>query len=294
MCLDSETQATVNLGQDKVTATLQIDNRRIAYTKAGSPSNPPIIFVHGLTSHRGVWARTIESLQDRFHCVALDLLGFGDSDKPADGDYSIRAQAERVLKLADHFGFGQFRLAGHSMGGQISIYLAATLAPQRVSKLVTVSGVVTGVLTKHVRAVNMQLIQTGRYVPQVYNIVYSMSKWKWFANWAFGVWFLHPSAIPFDDWALDRKNVLNPSIAVSAFNSYRALRDADLTTSLAEIAAPILVLHGRQDGTVPLSDAYLIKQYAPTSKLVLFDQCGHFPMHEKFDEYIQPLREFLE
>jgi pimeloyl-ACP methyl ester carboxylesterase len=273
---------------------LEIEGRRIAYTEAGSSLNPPIIFVHGLTSHRGVWTRTIESLQDRFHCVALDLLGFGDSDKPGDGDYTIPKQAERVLKIADHFGFDKFVIIGHSMGGQISTYLAATLAPQRISKLVSVSGVVTGVLTRYVRAVNMQLVQIGRYVPQAYNLIGSMCAWKWFANFAFRVWFLHPSAIPFDDWAVDRKNAINPSNAISAFEAYRALRNTNLTSSLTGITAPTLALHGIQDSTVPVSDARLIQQYAPTSKLVLFDQCGHFPMYEKFDEYIKPLQEFLE
>jgi abhydrolase domain-containing protein 6 len=130
---------------------LEIENHRIAYTEAGSDSNPPVILVHGLMSHRGVWTRTIDSLKENHCCIAPDLLGFGDSDKPKKGDYTIAKQAERILKIADHFGFDHFNVIGHSMGAQIATYLAASLAPQRVQKLISVDGVVTGELSKWVQ-----------------------------------------------------------------------------------------------------------------------------------------------
>jgi len=52
--------------------------------------------VHGWLSHRGVWRQTSPALKDKYHCVTLELLGFGDSDKPANGDYSIHEQFMRL------------------------------------------------------------------------------------------------------------------------------------------------------------------------------------------------------
>jgi len=112
-----------------MTEFLTIEGDRIAYTLAGSSSNPPMLLLHGSMSHRGVWTRTIESLKELFYCITYDHLGFGDSDKPKDGDYTIVKQAERALKVADHFGFDKFSIVGHSMGGQIATYLASKLAP---------------------------------------------------------------------------------------------------------------------------------------------------------------------
>ncbi len=278
-----------------MTDYLQIDNQRIAYASAGSPSNPPIILVHGLMSHRGVWTRTTDALKEDFFCIAPDLLGFGDSDKPADGDYTIAKQAERILKIADHFGFDKFIVIGHSMGGQISTYLAATLAPQRVRKLVSVDGVVTGELSDRTQNINRILVVMGKKIPALYDLSLALcDAWKPFAYWAFQVWFYKIKELPFDSWKLDRRMAMNPEIARSASKAWDSLNATDLTHSLKNIAAPTLVIFGKQDGTVPVIQAHLFKEKLPAAQLVLIDQCGHFPMYQKFDEYIKPLQEFLE
>jgi pimeloyl-ACP methyl ester carboxylesterase len=286
-------RAIVSLGRDKMNNTLNINGHRLAYSASGSPSNPPIIFVHGLTSHRGVWTRTIESLQDRFHCIALDLLGFGDSDKPKDGDYTIAKQAERVLKAVDQFGFDKFTAIGHSMGGQIVTYLTATLAPQRVSKLISVDGVVTGELSGNVQNFKRLLIVVGQRIPSVYHLMRSLCKWKPAACWAFDHWFYKPAIMPFDSWEADRYYALDSDNAQSTPKAWKSLNATDLTSILKNITVPTLVIFGKQDGTVPVSQAQVFKEKLPAARLALIDQCGHFPMVEKFDECIQLLNEFL-
>lgn len=276
-----------------MTTFIELDGDCLAYSATGTPSRQPIIFVHGLMSHRNVWARTMAALKDKHYCIAIDLLGFGDSSKPDQGDYSIRAQAERVLKAADSLGFSQFNLAGHSMGGQISLYLAAHLAPERVLKLASIGGVVTGKLTTYVRIMNMQLVRTGRSIPQVYEIMYSLSQRPRFANWAFNVWFADPAKLPFDSWALDRRLAMNPAIFISAYEAYRSLARTNLTALLANLTMPVLAIHGEQDGTVPVTDAHLLKERAPQTDLILFDQCGHFPMYENFNTYLRYMKDFF-
>lgn len=277
-----------------MTDYLNIDNQRIAYTEVGSPSNPPIIFVHGLMSHRGVWTHTIDTLKENFFCIAPDLLGFGDSEKPADGDYSIHAQAERVLKMANYFRLRQFSLVGHSMGGQISTYLAATLAPQRVHKLISVDGVVTGKLSDKAQNITRHMVALAERFPALYNLSSALCDVsKPFAYWAFQEWFYKIKELPFDSWKLDRRMAMNREIAQSTPKAWDSLNATNLTHSLKDIAAPTLVIFGNQDGTVPVGQAHLFKEKLPAAQLILIDQCGHFPMYEKFDEYINPLQEFL-
>ncbi len=79
---------------------LTIDGHCIAYITAGDPAAPPLVMVHGWLSHAGVWRSTFEAFQDSHFCVAIDLLGLAASDKPANGDYSIPAQAKLVLALS--------------------------------------------------------------------------------------------------------------------------------------------------------------------------------------------------
>ena len=273
---------------------LEIERHRFAYTEAGSNSNPPVLLLHGIMSHRGVWARTIETLQQDFHCIAIDHLGFGDSDKPNGADYSIRKQAERALKVADHFGFDRFILIGHSMGGQIATHLSASLAPQRVKKLVSVDGVVTGELSKRVQNFTRVTINMGDKIPALYSISLAITKIsKSYAYFMFRSWFYKISELPYESWALDRQMTFNKGIAHSAPKAWDSLNATDLTPLLKNITAPTLVIFGNQDGTVPASQAHLFKEQLPAAQLVLIDECGHFPMYEKFDEYIKPLQGFL-
>jgi pimeloyl-ACP methyl ester carboxylesterase len=277
-----------------MTEYLQIDDQRIAYDAAGAPSNLPIILVHGLMSHRGVWTRTVESLKDEFFCIVPDLLGFGESDKPANGDYTIAKQAERVLKIADHFGFDKFTIIGHSMGGQISTYLAGNLAPQRVHKLVSVDGVVTSKLSDRAQKFNRSLVLLAEKFPSLYDLSFELCEaWRPLAYWIFQVWFYKIKEVPFDSWKLDRRMALNPEIARSGRKAWDSLNSTDLTSSLKNITAPTMVIFGKQDGTVPIEQAYLFKEKLSAAQLVVIDECGHFPMYQKFDEYIRRLQEFL-
>lgn len=276
-----------------VTGKIEIEGCQIAYTEAGSESSPPVLLLHGLTSHRGVWSRTMERLQQDFHCIAIDHLGFGDSDKPKNADYSIQKQAERALKIADHFGFDRFIVIGHSMGGQIATYLAASTAPQRVSKLVSVDGVVTGELTAIVQNFKRLPMAVGEYVPSLLQLMRTLSESKSFACRAFDHWLYKPEELPFADWEKDRRYAMNPAIAHSTPKAWKSLNATNLTPLLKDIVAPTLVIFGKQDGTVPIAQAHLFKEQLPAAQLVLIDECGHFPMYEKFGEYFAPLQKFL-
>jgi pimeloyl-ACP methyl ester carboxylesterase len=277
-----------------MTSFITIDGNRIAYTEAGSPSNPPVLLLHGLMSHRGVWSRTIETLQQDFHCIAIDHLGFGESDKPKDGDYTITKQAERALKVADHFGFEKFILVGHSMGGQIATYLASKLAPERAEKLVSVDGVVTGELSHRTQTLNRSLVVVGEKIPAVYTLFIKLfNSSKSFSCWSFKVWFHKAEELPFDSWKLDRDKAIDPANAYSTAKAWRSVNATDVTPLLKNIMAHTMILYGNQDGTVPVEQAHIFKEQLPAAQLVLIDQCGHFPMYEKFDEYIAPLEIFL-
>jgi pimeloyl-ACP methyl ester carboxylesterase len=276
-----------------MTDFINVEGNRIVCTTAGSKSNTPIIFIHGLMSHRGVWTSTIERLKERYFCVSFDLLGFGDSDKPKDGDYSIGRQAERVIKLADHFGIDKFIVAGHSMGGQISAYLTANVAPQRVQKLIFVDGVVTGRLSDQLQREVLPMVKLGGKLPVLYHLLRPLRNWKPYAYWAFRAWLHNIKAIPFDTWSKDRDYATQPGIAHSTPKAWASVNATDLTPQLKNIIPPTLVIFGKQDGTVPIEQAYVFKTQLPSAQLVVIDDCGHFPMYEKFDEYITTLEAFL-
>ncbi|NJN48188.1 MAG: alpha/beta hydrolase [Candidatus Competibacteraceae bacterium] len=219
-------------------ALIEIAGQRLSYTVTGPPDAPVLILVHGFLSYQGVWEDTVLWLSSSYRCITLDLLGFGDSDKPALGDYSIAAHARRVLCLADALEVNHFALLGHSLGSQIACYIAARLAPQRVTRIVSVAGVVTGQLTPVVQFVSYPQIILGALQPGWYAL------WRWlaqhpvYASYMFRPWFYRMNALPFEDWAKDRDMALQPGIHIAASLTANAIRSTDLSNDLALIQAP--------------------------------------------------------
>jgi pimeloyl-ACP methyl ester carboxylesterase len=277
--------------------TFEYNGHTLNYTTAGSPDKPPLMMIHGYTLSRHVWRTTVPALQDDMYCVAIDLLGHGDSPIDPKGDYSIEAQGHRVLALADELGLEHFSLIGHSMGGQIALCIASMLAPQRVEKLVDVSGVVAAKLTKAVERDSFRPIKLLYGTPFGYAAeVYQRStaiKFKWAAKSQFGTWFHDFDCVDFGWWRIDRELANRPGARHTWFHGMNAIEGLDLTTHLPNIKTPTLAIFGAQDNVVLLSDAHLVDEHVPDSKLVLIDECGHFPMYEKQERYIVAIREFL-
>ena len=273
--------------------TVTCDNHKLTYTTAGHPDAPPLLLIHGWLSYRGVWRQTVEAFQDSHYCVAIDMLGFGNSDTPPNADYGIAAQGQRVLQLADTLGFDQFTLMGHSMGGQIALCIASMLAPARVTKLVSVAGIVSARLMPAVEKTNVSAVALGVRVPQIYAFSRWMFRYKWYVRSTFQTWFHEFNALPLDEWAMDRYMAFKPGGHISAHKAIQGIHALNLTSQLAKITSPTLAIAGQQDAVVPVSDSHLIKKHVPDSQLVLIDECGHFPMYEKPQQYLEALRAFL-
>ena len=110
------------------------DGVRLAYHQLGS-GDPPIVFVHGIYGNRGGFGFQEDYFSPNHQCVAVDLRGNGDSDKP-DEAYSMAKHADDVAELIRHLGLRRSILVGHSMGGQVVISVAAR-HPELVGAIVS-------------------------------------------------------------------------------------------------------------------------------------------------------------
>src|SRR5256885_16080785 len=100
----------------------RIDDVRIRYLDAGAGT--PVIFIHGLGASMYAWRKNLAPVMaGGYRVLALDLLGFGSSDKPARG-YTNAAYAELVVALMDSLHLPDAVLVGHSMGGEIAAGVA--------------------------------------------------------------------------------------------------------------------------------------------------------------------------
>lgn len=274
------------------TCDIKIDGYTLRYYVEGDESAPAILMLHGWVSFHGVWRTTIPRLKTGYRCITVDLLGFGDSDKPASGDYSIHAHAERVLKVADTLGINKFTLMGHSMGGQIALYIAACLATGRVNKLINVDGVASGKLTYETQQA-IRLAGMGQMFAPIYLSARLWYQTRLYAS-LFNRTFFHDfDAVPLEFWQEDRYRTIQPGADKSAYRAGKAIRDCDLSHDLNKITCPVLTIFGKQDRVVPISEASLVANRVPNHRLKMIDKCGHFPMYEKPDEYLATVEAFL-
>jgi pimeloyl-ACP methyl ester carboxylesterase len=108
----------------------------LSYRRAGA--GDPVVLVHGFLAHSFVWDGVIALVAPRHDVIALDLLGCGASDLPADADLGLAAHAGRLLAFLDVLALPRVHLVGHGVGGAIAL-LAAVRAPWRVRTVTTVN-----------------------------------------------------------------------------------------------------------------------------------------------------------
>ena len=102
-------------------------NTDIHVYEDGARDRPTLVLIHGTGASGREWEPLLPLLTDSHHVVRLDLLGCGESAKPAGADYSVPAQGRRVAEVMDRLGVEHAVIVGHSSGG----YEAAALAEQR-------------------------------------------------------------------------------------------------------------------------------------------------------------------
>jgi pimeloyl-ACP methyl ester carboxylesterase len=117
--------------------TLALHGQRFHYTDWGQPTAPPAVLLHGITGHARAWDDEAALLAERFHVLALDQRGHGDSDPAPDADYGDDALLGDLTAFADTLDLRRFSIVALSLGGRVAINYAGR-NPGRVDRLVVV------------------------------------------------------------------------------------------------------------------------------------------------------------
>lgn len=272
--------------------TLEIDGLQMVYTDEGDKDAPPLFMIHGWGSFKGVWRTTSPTLKQHFRCIAVDLIGFGESDIPNQVDVTIPTQAKRIIALIDALGYEKVHLIGHSMGGQIAFYIASQLIPNRIEKLVNVSGCCHGKLTDSGEA-QLWILKVGRLFPPYFAMARLWCHTKLYTRMYCSHWMYDIERVPHDTWRDDRASIVRPKSERSMYPAWEAITACDLTDSLPQITAPTLTIFGKQDDVVPIEAGQIAETQIPNHQMVWLDECGHFPMYEQTEHYLDALRAFL-
>jgi pimeloyl-ACP methyl ester carboxylesterase len=112
--------------------TVATRRARLSVMEAGT--GPAVLAIHGLGGTKGSFLPTLAALSDRFRVIAVDLPGFGDSDKPIGASYDARFFADAMVALLDALALDDVDLVGNSLGGRVALEIALR-SPERVRRL---------------------------------------------------------------------------------------------------------------------------------------------------------------
>jgi pimeloyl-ACP methyl ester carboxylesterase len=115
---------------------VSVNGLDLHYLDWGNAGAPPVVCVHGYTSSAQAFNALARHFHDRFHIVAPDVRGHGESAWSRDGAYQYRDQVGDLTALADQIGLARFTLIGTSMGGIIAMAFAAAHADRLVGLVI--------------------------------------------------------------------------------------------------------------------------------------------------------------
>jgi pimeloyl-ACP methyl ester carboxylesterase len=116
---------------------------RIYYYAAGTRgTGEPVVLVHGFPTSSHLWLDVVAKLPTGHRIVVLDQLGFGRSDAPLNGDYTIAGHGERLVRLLDALRIDRACVVGHGTGGAVALWLGVK-APERLTRIALIGSSTT-------------------------------------------------------------------------------------------------------------------------------------------------------
>jgi pimeloyl-ACP methyl ester carboxylesterase len=267
----------------------------------GNPSAPPLILVHGQRDHCRNWDSVAERLRDRFHVMAVDLRGHGESDWSPDGHYDQEAYLFDFAELIRHVSDGgRPNIIGHSLGGNIALRFAG-IYPDKIERLICIEGL--GRMPKLEAELESQPIDErirawidsqralGKRRPRQHESVEAAVEHMRKAN-------PHLSAA-------QARHLTEHGLRQNREGGFswkfdprvRAVSPADLATKdihilWSRISCPTLLAYGRESwASNPAEDGRLA--HFRNARLVMFDDAGHWVHHDRLDRFLEEAEAFL-
>jgi len=263
--------------------TAMVEGACIHYRDEGQ--GPAVVLIHGMGGSLSNFRRTFELLvQAGFRVLAVDLLGFGYSDRALWADLSPQGHARTIVALMDEVGVGRASLIGHSLGGAIALHLAYRY-PERVERLVLVSSAVPGRLIPG-------LLRPIWWDP-VLEVIVSFCLHFWPVRemlWRGGVYDA-TTLTPELREAMRRPSLIRGSTRAMVATGKALLREAPL--KLQEIRHPVLILWGAEDSWLDLRSAYRLISSLPNARLRIVPRARHMVLEERPEEAHAEILAFL-
>lgn len=241
----------------------------VRYRSYGSPKSSPLVLLHGFANSLQTWRDFAPAAAGQFHVIALDMPGYGLSDKPTEFDYRNPAQGQFIADFIDQLELTDAIVGGHSLGGAVAIH--AALLSHRVSGVVLFN---PGILSTGVPSATQHLVFPLQRLAA-----------RQFGKRDFREQFLKSSYL---NSGIVTDQVINDVMLGSRMQGY--LRGTSVLMDqyeegselalLDRLRKPTLIVWGAADRNKPRAEAEDLRQRIPNNRLLVIDNVGHY-VHEE-------------
>lgn len=275
------------------TSLIQLPSIQLNVAQAGPDEGPVVILLHGFPDAWFGWKHQITALAEQgYRVLAPDQRGYNLSEKPqAIHAYSLPVLANDVIELANYFQVQTFFLAGHDFGGMVA-WTIADLFPERIKKLIILSA-------PHLKA-SLEYNKTHwqQKFKSWYILFFQIKRVPEFLLKRFNYALLMRN-MPANMNKKEKQQYLKAWRQVGALKAmlywYKALvsdlRNKRLKGST--ISPPTLILWGKKDKYLQTALAGLSHKQCQFGQIHIFEQSGHWLMHEAAAVVFQRMHQFL-
>ncbi len=267
---------------------INVDGARVHYQEFGLPTKPPLILIHGYTASVYVWKTVAPMLADAgFRVIAVDLLGFGYSEKPTWFDYSIQSQARMISRFMSRLGIGRATIVGSSYGGAVALMLTLDYS-ERVEKLVLVDAVCNDEPKDHPILKLASLPGVGEVITPFLIDSKTFLKFR-----------MHGTLAKVNRHMVtdDRiESIRRPLAAADGHHSVLATSRNWHANRIEQDAHLInqqtLIIWGEEDSVIPIRHGFKLHEEILNSRFVVLKDCGHVPPEERSELFTELVTEF--
>lgn len=265
-------------------ASINCNHISINVVTAGPVDGKMILLLHGFPESAESWMAQIKYFADLGHfVVAPDQRGYNETSAPNSiKDYLLDTLAQDMLVLVKHFKKEKVFIVAHDWGALVGWYLI-TFFPENFEKAVIVSAPHWNIFKKYLLTHPLQIIKSWYIffiqLPVLPELVFSLNSYSVLLS------MLKKSNFP-DDMALPLKQSLIKHKKLRfMFNWYRAMRYLKTKNMKTKIPVPTLIIWGEKDSYCLSEMAWLCRNYCDDSKVVILKDVGHWPHHQRPDEF---------
>jgi pimeloyl-ACP methyl ester carboxylesterase len=276
--------------------TATIEGVKVFYREAGPADGPVVLLLHGFPTSSHMFRNLIPLLADRYHVIAPDYPGFGESDAPdhAQFAYSFAHYAELMDALLGRLGAKTYAMYVMDYGAPVG-YRLALKHPERVTALIVQNG---NAYEEGLRAFWDPIKAywnegtTARREALSNLVTLEVTKFQ-YTDGMSDVARISPDNWVHDQALLDRPG--NKEIQLDLFYDYRTNVPLypDFQKFFRDRHPPTLIVWGKNDKIFPAEGAYPYRRDLPDAEFHMLDT-GHFALEDKLDEMAPLIRNFLD